>query len=233
MQRSTSLVYLSFPTLIASAFLAFSYTARATEPKCMDQGCIDNGSCYQCFSYTGHYCNPAGGQCPSSCKEGFCTAVALAVRYGAKPPEIGLRPCQSPPMTLVALAGNSRGVALGLLPQDDAPAMLMEATHGATDLLQEGKLLVGSRPISKYRIGWIVLYSHARPELAVGKPTSSRAQLRPHTVAVVPSQHIPRTIDARPGVIRVGFFVAEVTFPEGDTWRANPKAIAEAAGLGE
>ena len=229
MQHKTPLDWRSLLNVIAGALLGLSYAAGAPQSPCQNQYCIDDGTCYSCLTNSNHYCS-LSGSCPDKCTEGRCSLVAVALKYGAQPPVILSHACQSPPVTPVAF-GGFHGIGLELLEQDDAPAGLMEATHGASDLLEHARLLVGGKPISGYRIGWIVTYSDNKPELMVGKPVALQVHLPPHALTVVPSQHIPRKIDMRPGVIAVGFFVAEVTFPGGDKWRADPKAIAEAAGV--
>jgi beta-lactamase regulating signal transducer with metallopeptidase domain len=132
-----------------------------------------------------------------------------------------------------SLFANSEEVALGTFfnfaRQLDAPARVIEATFGIKDLLLAAKLKnVGGRVITRYRIGWVVVYGSRKVEVISGAPMLVPAGIAPGAVAEVPPQGVSsRFVDQ--GAREIMFFVNEVQFATGEGWSANPNTLEKEA----
>lgn len=130
-------------------------------------------------------------------------------------------------LSLVGCAVASTHVAMVIAPQDNAPARLVQTTHGLSDLLTAARLKNGSdKRIRSYQIGW----AYVRPngiEFHMGVLMRVPAGIKPGHVHDVVDQAVPFEGSAE----RVIFFVAEVTFADGSHWKADHDEIQRVAGL--
>lgn len=122
------------------------------------------------------------------------------------------------------------GTMMTMARQVDEPARLVEATFGVKNLLLRAKLEnVGSRPISQYRIGWMVVYRNGNSDVSEGPAINVPAGIAPGTVAEVPDQDVSgKLLNSRPREIM--FFVDEARFSTGELWDADTHSIAVEAG---
>ncbi|MCL6564946.1 MAG: hypothetical protein K6U09_00825 [Acidobacteriia bacterium] len=101
-----------------------------------------------------------------------------------------------------------------------APAVLISATHTSSDLLAGARLKnVGEKTIVAYRIGWeIHIPDQKKPETTLGEWMNVPPGIPPGEIAQVPPQAVSVEL-ARRGATRIAFFVGEVKFSDGTTWR--------------
>lgn len=121
------------------------------------------------------------------------------------------------------------GTMFSLARQANAPAQLVEATFGIKSLFLGARLEnVGKRPITEYRIGWIVVYRDGKTEISLGPAMNIPSQIAPGAVAQVPDQDVsPKFVANRPHEIM--FFVDEARFSSGDLWVADAHSISTEA----
>ena len=112
-------------------------------------------------------------------------------------------------------------IGLLIAPQEEAPAQLVPPTTHGFDLLTAATLKNRSeKTIISYRIGWgYVLRNEI--ELHTGALMSVPAGVKPGRIQNVPGQGI----HLAPGAEQVIFFVAELTFANGDHWTAKKKHL--------
>lgn len=122
--------------------------------------------------------------------------------------------------------GASEGTLFNMARQADAPARFVEATFGIKSLLVAAKLKnVASRPITQYRIGWIVVYRDGKTEISLAPVMNIPTGIAPGAVAQVPDQGVsPKPLDKRPRQIM--FFLDEAKFSSGDVWTADTRSIS-------
>jgi len=113
-------------------------------------------------------------------------------------------------------------IGLVIAGQEGAPAQLVPpATHGFPDLLMAATLKNRSeKTIISYRIGWGYVLQNGM-EFHTGARMSVPAGVKPGRIHTVPGQGIP--LDQR--AEQVVFFVAELTFANGDHWTAKKKDL--------
>jgi hypothetical protein len=121
--------------------------------------------------------------------------------------------------TLLSLTLES--IRLVIAPQKEAPAQLVPPTSYGSDLLMAATLKNRSeKTIISYRIGWgYVLQSGI--EFHTGALMSVPAGVKPGRIHNVRDQDI----DFAPGAEQVIFFVAELTFANGEHWTAKKKDL--------
>lgn len=122
------------------------------------------------------------------------------------------------------------GTMFSLARQASAPAQLVEATFGIKSLFLGAKLEnVGNRPITQYRIGWVVVYRDGKTDTSSGPAMNVPAEIAPRTVAEVPDQGVSgKLLNNKPREIM--FFVDEARFSTGEVWNADTHSIATEAG---
>lgn len=119
-----------------------------------------------------------------------------------------------------------QGTMMTMAQQAGAPARLLEATFGVKDLLLRAKLEnAGSRAITQYQIGWVIVYRDGKIDVSSGEVMNVPAQVAPGTVAEVPDQGVSgKVLNNKPREIM--FFVAEARFSSGEVWKADTRPIA-------
>lgn len=123
----------------------------------------------------------------------------------------------------------SQGTGFTTARQTGAPARLVEATFGVKSLFLGAKLEnVGNRPITQYRIGWIVVYRDGKTDTSSGPAMNVPAEIAPRSVAQVPDQGVSgKLLNNKPREIM--FFVDEARFSTGEVWNADTHSIANEA----
>ena len=113
-------------------------------------------------------------------------------------------------------------IRLVIAGQNGAPAELVPpTTHGFPDLLMAARLKNRSeKTIISYRIGWEYVLQNGM-EFHTGALMSVPDGVKPGRIHKVPGQGIP--LDQR--AEQVIFFVAELTFANGDHWAAKKKDL--------
>jgi hypothetical protein len=104
--------------------------------------------------------------------------------------------------------------------QLDRPAYLLSATFGVKDLFLRGVISnQGSNTVVSYRLGWVYIYPD-RTELKLGEWMNVPAGIAPGELHEVPAQGVsPEPV--RLGAKRVEFFVAEVKYSGGGSWKED------------
>lgn len=113
-----------------------------------------------------------------------------------------------------------------ILHQSESPAILTQATHTSSDLLSSAKLEnVSTSSIASYRIGWIAVFRSGKTRSDAGIEWS--AVVAPGQVVEVPAQAVnPRIAE---GATVVAFYVREVQWASGKTWKADSKRVVQEA----
>jgi hypothetical protein len=112
-------------------------------------------------------------------------------------------------------------IGLVIAPQEEAPAQLVPPTTHGFDLLMAATLKNRSeKTIISYRIGWGYVLQNGI-EFHAGALMSVPAGVKPGRIHNVPGQGI----HLAPGAEQVIFFVAELTFANGDHWTAKKKDL--------
>jgi len=112
-------------------------------------------------------------------------------------------------------------IGLVIAPQEGAPARVVPPTSHGFDLLMAATLKNRSkRTIISYRIGWGYVLQNGI-EFHTGALMSVSAGVKPGRIHNVPGQGI----HLAPGAEQVMFFVAELTFANGDHWTAKKKDL--------
>lgn len=126
-------------------------------------------------------------------------------------------------------ANAVKGTMFDMAEQAGAPAQIIEATFGVKSLLLRAKLKnVGSRSITQYRIGWIVVYRDGKTAIASGQTMNVPAQIAPGAVEDVPNQGVSgKFLNNDPQ--KIMFFLDDARFSNGESWTADTHAIATEA----
>ena len=112
-------------------------------------------------------------------------------------------------------------IGLVVEPQEKAPAQLVPPTAHGLDLLTAATLKNRSeKTIIAYRIGWGYVLQNGI-EFHTGGLMSVPAGVKPGSMHHVPGQGV----HLAPGAEQVIFFVAELTFANGDHWTAKKKDL--------
>jgi len=112
-------------------------------------------------------------------------------------------------------------IRLVIAPQEKAPAQLVLPTAHGFDLLMAATLKNrGEKTIISYRIGWGYVLQNGI-EFHTGALMSVPAGVKPGRIHSVPGQGI----HLAPVAEQVIFFVAELTFANGDHWTAKKKDL--------
>jgi hypothetical protein len=112
-------------------------------------------------------------------------------------------------------------IGLVIAPQEKAPAQLVSPTTHGFDLLAAATLKNRSeKTIISYRIGWGYIVQNGI-EFHTGALMSVPAGVKPGRTHNVPAQGV----DFPPGAEQVIFFVAELTFANGDHCTAKKKDL--------
>jgi hypothetical protein len=121
--------------------------------------------------------------------------------------------------TLLLLTLES--IRLVIAPQKEAPAQLASPSRHVSDLLIGATLKNRSeKTIISYRIGWGYVLQNGM-EFHTGTLTSVPSGVKPGRIHNVPEQDI----DFALGAEQVIFFVAELTFANGEHWTAKKKDL--------
>ena len=112
-------------------------------------------------------------------------------------------------------------IELEIAPQEKAPAQLVFPTSHGFDLLTAATLKNQSKKtIISYKVGWGYVLQN-RIEFHTGALMSVPAGVKPGRTYNVPAQGVDFPADAE----QVIFFVAELTFANGDHWTAKKEEI--------
>jgi len=140
----------------------------------------------------------------SVCGQGANPSCLIDKAQKRTPPELILEP-----------------IGLVIAPQEEAPAQLVPPTSHGFDLLTAATLKNRSKKtIISYRIGWASILQDGI-EFHTGALMSVPAGVKPGRTHNVPGQGI----HLAPGAEQVIFFVAELTFANGDHWTAKKKDL--------
>jgi hypothetical protein len=120
---------------------------------------------------------------------------------------------------------TGKGISLILIPQPACPAALLSAAHAPYDFLHSGILRNASeRPLSGFRLGWVIKFRSRNPKLRFGAPINLPEAIEPGDTCSVPAQEV-NSDGVDEGAVLMGFFLAEV-FLVGETpWRADLNEI--------
>ncbi len=131
----------------------------------------------------------------SVCGQGANPSCLIDKAQKRTPPEVILEP-----------------IGLVIAPQEQAPAQLVPPTSHGFDLLTAATLKNRSKKtIISYRIGWAFILQNG---------------IEFHTGALGRTHNVPgQGIHLAPGAEQVIFFVAELTFANGDHWTAKKKDL--------
>jgi hypothetical protein len=150
---------------------------------------------------------PVSGSAPNDCAKGANLSRLIDEEQKRTPPEL------METFTLLVSA-----------PQARAPAQLVSTAYGFPDLLMAARLRNRSgKTIISYRIGW----GYVRPnaiDFYTGTLMSVPGGVKPGRIQNVPSQ----SVRSDPRAEQVIFFIAELTFADGEHWTAKRKDILSA-----
>jgi hypothetical protein len=105
-------------------------------------------------------------------------------------------------------------------PQSDSPVMLLSVRHDTKDLFSAGQIAnVSDLPVAAYKVGWLIDDGSGTPTLHSGDWIALVSPMTHGQVLSVPSQRLPAKA-FREGTALV-FFIREVQFANGKTWRAS------------
>jgi hypothetical protein len=118
------------------------------------------------------------------------------------------------------LPAKPDGTAFFPLEQADSPLAMIETTHAVDDGLKSAILQNrGTQAIVEYRMGWVAVFPQGtRTGLGIRVLLPEGAS--PGRTVKVPAQQVPMDF-YKGGAIGVGFFVSEVRFADGRTWKAD------------
>ena len=86
---------------------------------------------------------------------------------------------------------------------------------------------IGNTMLSRYRIGWVVVYPDGEDEIGFGSTDYMPFGVEPgQTVSVPPQVALPQR-NVRPEDFAIGFFIAEVHTQTGTVWKASLRDIEE------
>jgi hypothetical protein len=199
---------------------------------CPNQVCTVNaaGNCYVCNGGANQGCSPKVGDC-TQCTNWICKPPKVTHRFppGSELAEAWQKACgaafQYRATTNGQAGATKHGTAITLsLAQMDKPAYLVSATFGLKDLFLRGVMTNQSpQTIVAYRLGWVYLFPD-RAEIQLGEWMNIPAGIKPGEVHNVPGQGAsPDPI--RLGAKRVEFFVAEVKYANGGSWKEDLSKI--------
>ena len=117
-------------------------------------------------------------------------------------------------------------VTFVIAPQKGSPARLVQASFGVPLLVAAKIKNESKKTILSYRIGWSYV-DDDRMEFHNGDLRSITAGIRPGRTQDVAGQAVPMDHGAQ----QVIFFVAELTFSDGQRWTAKKKDIQNTARL--
>ena len=144
-------------------------------------------------------------------------------------------------LSVAFLAASSNAFAQGegtgmlFLQQSDAPASLVQTSHGMKDLLTSAKLKnQSSQIITGYRIGWVAVYGNGKEKVGLGLPVDLPLGVSPGATIDVPAQGV--TMDyTKEGAVMVVFFVTEIRSAgqpgtaESSVWRPSLEKFEDQA----
>jgi hypothetical protein len=117
---------------------------------------------------------------------------------------------------------------ISMLDQPGAPASFLAITISKNELLKAGAILTGDRTITGVRPAWAVTYAGQAPEIRSGTWVDLSPSVPANRLFKIASQpDLFSSLDDRP--VAVGFYVAEVSFADGDRWTADLAGITAAA----
>jgi hypothetical protein len=119
-----------------------------------------------------------------------------------------------------SLPAKPEGTAFFPLMQADSPLALLETTHTLDDGLESAILQNrGSQAIVEYRMGWVAVFPQGT-KTGLGIRVLLPEGAMPGRTVRVPAQQVSMDL-YKEGAIGVGFFVSEVRFADGRTWKAD------------
>jgi len=128
-----------------------------------------------------------------------------------------------------SVADAAEGVGLGFFRQKESPLVLVETQHGVEDVLLKATLLnAGNDKIAGYRLAWWVKCPDDSSEIVRGKLISFSSSLLPKQKRVDGPFEVPGALLSS-GAVEIRFFVDEVQFENGKTWKADRKKIKKEA----
>lgn len=233
-------------SLLLSSFAALLAPQLAAQ-QCQNQVCYyaGQGSCYKCQNQADYACSvPQGQKCAKQCTDTAC--LSAPVNSSAADSQASKAACR---VSLARLAmfrkfevkraayrtsssmGNSSPGVLFLLDPGTTkdPVVLLSVTHDADkDLFDTGIAEnAASTGISAYRIG-VILYptdSLRRPVAHLGPTMNLPGGVAAGAQFTLPQQGVSPSL--MNGVRALVFFVAEVRFSNGSTWKADIPQIAK------
>jgi len=114
--------------------------------------------------------------------------------------------------------------------QPSAPVRLPAVTFGVKKLLLGAQLKnIGARPIVRYRIGWVVVFSGGNTEVTLGPATNVPAAIAPGGVQDVPAQGDSINPLLNKGARELVIFVNDIEFASGERWQADVSSVEKQA----
>jgi hypothetical protein len=125
------------------------------------------------------------------------------------------------------LSAKPDGTAFFPLEQADSPLAMIETTHTVDDGLKSAVVQNrGTQPIVEYRMGWVAVFPQGT-KTGLGFRVLLPEGAMPGRTVNVPAQQVPMDF-YKEGAIGVGFFVSEIRFADGHTWKADLDATESA-----
>lgn len=120
--------------------------------------------------------------------------------------------------------------ACSIAHQVGAPARLESVTFGVKNVILGAKLQnAGARPITQYRMGWVVIYGGGKKETVFGPPMNVPVGIAPGATADVPTQAGSMDVLWSKGAREVMVFVKDLQFEGGGKWRADVASVEKEA----
>ncbi|HXN98156.1 MAG TPA: hypothetical protein VN881_03735 [Candidatus Acidoferrales bacterium] len=213
----------------AVAGLLFAFLCTIGLPKvafaqgCPNQTCVNAGDHYTCNgSAQAEYCSNH----LTSCTDQLCKGPAPV--QSNSHPQPGKHDEGCPVITLADLkviAALHDGIELGIVESEsNAPVVLVQATHGLSDLLEDGNVEnVSTKTVAAYRIGWALQFPNQPLQFHLGQWMNIPIGIKPGASQDVPAQNVSSNGLAKSGVTGVKFFVAEVRYADGTSWKTDFK----------
>lgn len=216
--------------LVAACFLL----TRAANAQCQSQTCLIGGgsNCYQCVTGPGQTCQVNG--C-NNCKTSTCS-LGCGLQHSPLLPsgQLASLPGSGGAYDAVSLrqaelASTLRdGITIGLFtPENRTTPLLISADFGNPVLFQQGIILNrGPKTIVAYRIGWVYGYQDRAPVIQESAWRDVYDGPKSNETRMISKEGTP-SVSSASGARMVQFFVAEVKFSDGTTWRQDLTRIRE------
>jgi hypothetical protein len=217
--------------------VAFCFvTTHAANAQCQGQTCAlnGNGDCYYCANAPGQGCNElfcficTSTLCGQASRLREQNPLALPSGQLASLPVSGKCTNESSLTLAKQASGMTDGMLFGLFTPVPGPTpLLISASFGHPTLFQKGVLLNSSaKTIVAYRIGWVYGYQDKAPVVDVSTWQNVIEGIKTNETRTISKLSAP-TLPSAKGARLVQFFVAEVKFSDGTTWKQPLDKVRE------